>query len=163
MTNGSPERKDQQFETALGADAAAEFAEHLLTCRGCAEALSALRMRWEKLERLLPQITSGAGLPTDFRARVLSAVETSEPSRRFRWRLVFAGVAVAAAVVLALAVRDAWVRRRDDARLVPVERIAQWRAPSDVFLETPGRRNLQTGPRLGDSIVNLPVTQKQED
>jgi hypothetical protein len=163
MTNGCPDRKDQLFEAALGAEATAEFARHLLTCLRCTGALTALRMRREQLDLLLPQISSGAELPADFRARVLSAVEKREPSRRFRWRLALAGAAAVATIVLALVVRDAWVRRLQDASLVPVERIAQWRAPSDVFLETPGRRNLQTGPRLGDSIVNLPVTQKQED
>jgi anti-sigma factor RsiW len=163
VTNGCPNRKDQLFEAALGAETQAEFAEHLLTCPRCAGALTALRVRREQLDLLLPQIASGAEPPADFRARVLSAVETREPSRRFRWRLALAGAVAVATLVLALVLRDAWVRRRDDVRLVPVERIAQWRAPSDVFLETPGRRNLQTGPRLADSIVNLPVTQKQED
>lgn len=163
MTNGCPDRKDQLLEAALREEPATELAEHLKRCSECAGALAELQQRREQLDRLLPFIARGAELPADFRARVLSAAEATKRTPRpwRRWLLV--GSAVAAAAVLVLLAYRARLRPGIEARLVPVEKIAQWRAPSDVFLETPGRQNLRTGPRLDDSIVNLQVNQKQED
>jgi hypothetical protein len=47
--------------------------------------------------------------------------------------------------------------------LAAAEKLAEWRAPSDVLLETPGQEILRTTPRLGESYLRVPVKTDQEE
>lgn len=42
-------------------------------------------------------------------------------------------------------------------------KLADWRAPSDVLLQTPGREILWTTPRLGESYLHLPAKTDKEE
>jgi anti-sigma factor RsiW len=157
--------KDPLLEAALGDAPADELAEHLKSCPGCAGALAELRARRERLDQVLPLVARGAELPADFRARVLAAAETNEP-RWDWWRRgrVLAGAAViTASIVVAILVQRHGAPPAQDLDVAAMEKMTHWRAPSDVFLETPGREILRMTPKLGDSIVNFPVPRNQED
>jgi anti-sigma factor RsiW len=165
MMAACPIWKDQLLEAALGDAPADELAEHLKSCPGCAGALTDLSARRERLDRALPLVARGAELPADFRARVLAAAEANEP-RWGWWRRgwVLAGAAViTASILVAILVHRHSVSSAQDLDAAAMEKMTHWRAPSDVFLETLGRENLRMTPRLGDSIVNLPVPRNQED
>ncbi len=50
-----------------------------------------------------------------------------------------------------------------ETELAAAEKLAEWRAPSDVLLETPGREILRTTPRLGESYLHVPVKTNEEE
>jgi hypothetical protein len=70
-----------------------------------------------------------------------------------------------AAIVAMLVVGFTLQRRRivPQGELAAAERLAEWRAPSDVLLETPGREILWKTPRLGESYLHVPVTKDREE
>jgi hypothetical protein len=49
-----------------------------------------------------------------------------------------------------------------EAELSTAERLAEWRAPSDVLLQIPGQEILQTTPRLGESYMKVPINTEEE-
>jgi len=158
MSTACTEQRERLLDAALGQQPPVELLAHLRSCPRCAAALAELRGRSERLNSLLPLVARHAEPSPDFRARVLSAADrrgSKSPLFR-RWALAgFAAACVAVAAWLTYAEIDG----RREARVVPVERIAHWRAPSDVFLEVAGAQNLRTIPRLGQSIVSVSVTQ----
>jgi hypothetical protein len=167
MRNDCTKWKDQLLEAALTGTAAPGLHEHVLKCADCAKELAALRVRRERLDALLPLVAQSAEPPSEFRARVLAAAEAgSEAQRRRPWRVW--GLAGAMAVILAvLVIASTWHRRTAgtvlQAELGTAEKLAEWRAPSDVLLQTPGREMLRTTPRLGESYLHVPVKRNEEE
>lgn len=161
MTNDCSKWKDHLLETALTGKAAAGLEEHLRNCSGCAQELAALQARRERMDALLPLVAQGAETPPDFRARVLAAAESAAETKAERsWRvmaLVGALAVMAIALVIGFAQHRRTVRTAAQTELAAAEKLAEWRAPSDVLLQTPGHDILQTLPTLGDSYVHLPV------
>ena len=157
--------KDRLLEAALGEVPGGALAEHLKNCPACASALTELHARRAQLDSCLTLVARGAELPGDFRARVLAAVATAQPSRTWPWRR-WVPAAAALAVILLVAVIG-WRRgpagKPRDAEFVSVEALMQWRAPSDVFLETPGREILQTIPKLGTSHLDSVIPRNEEE
>jgi len=47
--------------------------------------------------------------------------------------------------------------------LAAAQKLAEWRAPSDGLLATPGQEILRTMPRLGESYLNVPVKTDEEE
>jgi hypothetical protein len=47
--------------------------------------------------------------------------------------------------------------------LAAAQKLAEWRAPSDGLLMTPGQEILKTMPRLGKSYLNVPVKTDEEE
>ncbi len=47
--------------------------------------------------------------------------------------------------------------------LAAAQKLAEWRAPSDALLVTPGQEILRTMPRLGESYMNVPVKIDEEE
>jgi hypothetical protein len=47
--------------------------------------------------------------------------------------------------------------------LAAAQKLAEWRAPSDRLLMTPGQEILKTMPRLGKSYLNVPVKTDEEE
>jgi len=47
--------------------------------------------------------------------------------------------------------------------LATAQKLAEWRAPSDGLLQTPGREILNTTPQLGKSYLNVPVKTGEEE
>ncbi len=76
-------------------------------------------------------------------------VQTAEPSANFRAR------------VLAAAGRT--VRMIPGDELAAAQKLAEWRAPSDGLLVTPGQEILRTMPRLGESYWNVAVKTDEEE
>jgi hypothetical protein len=166
MKNDCAKWKDQLLEAALTGIAAGGLEEHMLKCASCGGELVALRARRERLDALLPLLTQGAEPSVEFRARVLAAAEApSEAKRMGPWRTW--GLAGALATVLALLMIGLTLHRT--ARTVPetelaaAQKLAEWRAPSDVLLVTPGQEILRTTPKLGESYLNVPAKTDEEE
>ena len=47
--------------------------------------------------------------------------------------------------------------------LAAAQKLAEWRAPSDGLLVTPGQEMLLTMPRLGESYLNVPLKKDEEE
>jgi hypothetical protein len=52
-------------------------------------------------------------------------------------------------------------RTLPDGELMVAEKLAQWQAPSDVLLATPGRELLRTTPKLGESYLKVAARTRQ--
>jgi anti-sigma factor RsiW len=167
MKNDCTKYREQLVEAALNGSAAGDAGKHLQSCPDCAKELAALRERRDRLDTLLPLLARGAEPSAGFRARVLAAAEkTSERNRlgpRRAW--VFAGLA--AVVVAALTI--GWILEQRQSRLAAedeiaaAQKLAEWRAPSDVLLETPENELLRTTPKLGQSYLKTGGKKNQEE
>jgi hypothetical protein len=144
--------RDRLLEAVLTGSTETGLALHLQHCADCASELAALQARRKRLDTLLPLLARGAEPSAGFRARVLAAAEGASERRRRPWRVwVLAGVTAAVAAALILEQRAS--RMAEDAEIVAAERLAEWRAPSDVLLQTPGQEILRTTPKLGESYL----------
>jgi len=158
--------KDQLLEAALTGATSKDLEVHLRTCTICPRELDALQARKVQLDELLPLVARGAEPPADFQARVLAAAEAaSEASRARQWRVwTLAG---AAAAIVALMIGAAVYRRAaqtiPEDELAAVQKLTEWRAPSDALLVTPGQEILRKMPRLGESYLNVPVKKNEEE
>ena len=159
--------KDALLEAALTRAASAELVEHLQTCAHCSVELQDLEARRARLDDLLPQMAGGAQLPVDFRARVLAAAESARKTKGLaRWQAwTLAGVAATAAIVLLVSAmwRRAAAGKIQPEELAAAQKLAEWRAPSDSLLTTPGREILRTTPELGKSYLRVPVKEVKEE
>ncbi len=166
MKNACKKWKDQLLEAALTGATTKDFEEHLRVCAMCSRELDAVRARKGQLDELLPLVARGAEPPADFQAQVLAAAEApSGASRARRWRVwTLAG---ATAAIVALMIGAAMYRRAaqtiPEKELAAVQRLAEWRAPSDALLATPGQEILRTMPRLGESYLNVPMKENEEE
>jgi hypothetical protein len=158
--------KDQLLEAVLTGATTKDFEEHLESCAICSRELDDARERKARMDELLPLVARGAEPQADFRALVLAAAETaSEGKRARRWRLWTLAGATAAIVMLMI---GATMYRRA-AQTIPAEQItavqklAEWRAPSDSLLVTPGQALMKTTPKLGDSYLHVPVKTDEEE
>lgn len=158
--------KDALLEATLTETVAGELEDHLKMCVGCAEAFVALQVRRERMDTLLPLVAGGEEPSPEFRARVLARADALRKTRRVSpWRAwVLAGVAAAiAAVAIVSLLRQSREPATRDKELVAAQSLAEWRAPSDVLLETPGREFLRATPRLGESYVKIPLKVDKEN
>ena len=155
------------MEAALTGTAAGGLEQHVLKCDNCAEELAALRARRERLDALLPLVVQEAEPPAEFRARVLAAAEAASEGKRGRpwrvWRLAGAMAVIVATLMIGLTMHRRAVRTVPETELAAAEKLAEWRAPSDVLLETPGRQILRTTPRLGESYLRVPAKTDEEE
>jgi anti-sigma factor RsiW len=159
--------KNQLLEAALTGTAASGLEEHVLKCANCAEELAALRTRRERLDALLPLVAQGAEPPAEFRARVLTAAEIASGAKRGRlwrvWGLAGAMAVLVATLMIGLTLHRRAERTVPETELAAAEKLAEWRAPSDVLLETPEREILRTTPRLGESYLHVPAKADEEE
>jgi hypothetical protein len=159
--------KDPLREVALMGIAAKDLEEHLRGCTDCAAELVELRDRATRLDALMPLMMQGAEPSTDFRARVLAAAEAAGKGKHARawrvWTVAGATVAVVAVVLFAVSLQRRTARMIPGDELAAAQKLAEWRAPSDGLLATPGREMLQTVPRLGQSYLNVPVKVHEEE
>ncbi len=167
MKNACEKWKDPLREAALTGTTAKELEEHLRSCAKCSAELDEVRARAARLDALLLLVAQGAEPSADFPARVLAAAESArEGKRAWPWRVwTLAGATAVVVVVLMIGV----VLQRRTARMIPGEelaaaqKLAEWRAPSDGLLATPGQEMLRTMPRLGESYLNVPVKKDEEE
>jgi len=158
--------KDQLLEAALTGTTAKDLEEHLQSCAKCSAELDEVRARAARLDALLPLVAQGAEPSADFRARVLAAVTAKEGKRGRPWRAwTLAGATVV--VVTLLVVGVTWLRRNEPAipagEVAAAQKLAEWRAPSDGLLRTPGQEILKGMPRLGQSYLHVPVKTDEEE
>lgn len=152
--------KDQLLEAALTGATAKDFEEHLRSCAICSRELDAVRARKGRMDELLPLVARGVEPPANFRARVLAAAEAAHEGKRARrWRLWTLAGSTAAIVMLVI---GAAMYRRTAQTIPPeeiavVQKLAEWRAPSDSLLVTPGQEILKMTPKLGQSYLTVPV------
>jgi hypothetical protein len=156
--------KDQLLEVALTGAMTKDFEKHLRSCMICSGELDALRARKLRLDDLLPLVARGSEPPADFRARVLAAA-ASGANRARHWRLWTLAGAAAAIVVLVMGATIHWspAQTIPDKELAAAQKLAEWRAPSDALLVTPGQDILGTMPRLGVSYLHVPVKSDEEE
>jgi len=153
--------KDQLLEAALTGTTAKDLEEHLQSCANCFTKLDEVRARKARLDELLPLVARGSEPPADFRARVLAAAGFANVGKRARlWRVWTLAGATAVAVTL-LMVGLTLLRKNGPVvpqeELAAAQKLAEWRAPSDSLLVTPGQEILKTTPKLGQSYLNVPV------
>jgi len=166
MKDACEKWKDQLLEAALTGATTKDLEEHLRTCAICSKELEAIRARKMRLDELLPLVAREAEPPADFQARVLAAAEATSGAERARqWRVWTLAGATAAIVVLVI---GATIYRRQTQRipekeLAAVQRLVEWRAPSDSLLVTPGHEILRTMPKIGESYLNVPVKTDEEE
>jgi hypothetical protein len=175
MKNDCAKWKDQLLEAALTGTSprtpAGGLAEHMSKCANCTAELSALRAARERLDTFLPLVAQGAEPSVDFRARVLAAAEatrktTHETTRGGAWpgwQWAAAAALIVAALVIGLTLHRKAGQSVPQNELAAAQKLSEWRAPSDVLLETPGREILQTTPRLGESYLPVPAKTDRED
>ena len=158
--------KDLLLEAALTGAVGGVLEEHLQRCADCARELEALRARRERLEALLPLVAGQVEPPSEFRARVLAAAEAASEQKHARswrvWALAGATATVVAALITGLTLQRRAARGVPQDELVAAQKLAEWRAPSDVLLETPGQQILRTTPKLGESYLKV-LTKKEKE
>jgi len=159
MKNDCAKLKHELLEAVLTGTVAVELQGHLLACAHCAKELSALQLRRERLDTLLPLVAQEAEPSPDFRARVVAAAESTGPAGRAPlsriWGLAGLAAMTLAALLLALILRGRVSAPAPDPDLATAQKLAAWRAPSDIFLQTPGREILRSTPKLGDSYLPI--------
>jgi hypothetical protein len=158
MKNSCEKWQDALRGAALTGASTPELSTHLQTCVNCSETLKNLEARKARLDALLPMVARGSQPSPDFRARVLAAAEAADGRKHGRaWRIWALAGASAALAVLVVVVS---LRRQPSvspAELAAAQKLAEWRAPSDAFLATPGRDLLLSTPKLGQSYLHVPV------
>ena len=158
MKNACTNRKDQLLEAALG-EPAPELQNHLAQCEECAAELAALKSRRERLDTLLPMIARAEEPSPVLRVRIIAAAEAAAMRRRsyFGRRWVLAG----AVAVIAIAAFIPWFGTPKDkipeADLRAAQTLAEWHAPTDFLLRSPGDQWLNSTPKLGESYIKMPM------
>ena len=160
MTNACAKWKDHLLEAALTGARPKDLELHLWDCMSCAAELRELEAVRARQDSLLPLLVRGSQPSPGFRARVLAAAEAEgERKRAPRWRVwALVGAALVAAVVVM--VQRGEVRNDEAEELAAAQKLAQWRAPSDSLLRTPGQEILKTTPTLGDSYLPVNVNKR---
>jgi hypothetical protein len=166
MRNECAARKDQLLEAALTGSVGPELKAHLLACNHCAKELSALQLRRERLDALLPLVAQEVEPSSDFRARVVIAAESASPASRAPlsriWGLAGLAGMTLAALLLALVLRGRISAPAPESDLATAQKLAAWRAPSDIFLQTPGREILRSTLKLGDSYLPIRASSPEQ-
>jgi predicted anti-sigma-YlaC factor YlaD len=158
------EWKDELLDAALTGTPSSRLDEHLRECSGCMEKWTELRAKRERMDVLLPQLAQGAEPTPGFHARVLAAAnETREKQVRRLWQLAAAAVVVAAALGLGVRLRDRTQTHLSVDDKSAAQKLADWRAPTDVLLQAPEQEMLKATPRLGDSYFALPADKDSEE
>jgi hypothetical protein len=154
------------LEVALTGTVPPDLQQHLSECTRCTEEFLALHARRERLDALLPLVAQGAEPSPDFRARVLAAAEAARHARRtspcLAWGLAAAAALFVAGLIASFALRSRTSPPVPQAELAAAQKLAEWRAPSDIFLETPGRELLRSTPKLGVSYLPVPTKTDKE-
>jgi hypothetical protein len=166
MKNDCTKWHDPILEATLTGTVPPDLQQHLSACPRCTGQFLVLQARRERLDALLPQVAQGAEPSPDFRARVLAAAETARQTRRtspwLAWGLAAAAALLVAALITSFALRSRTSPPMPQAELATAQKLAEWRAPSDIFLETPGRELLRSTPKLGVSYLPIPTKTDKE-
>ncbi|MGH9678027.1 MAG: hypothetical protein ACRD36_13065 [Candidatus Acidiferrum sp.] len=166
MKNACEKWQEPLSEAALTGASSPELAEHLQSCADCAAQLKKLEARKAQLDSLLPMLAQSSQPSPDFRANVLAAARAADKKKHTHpWRLwALAGASAAIAVlVVGIARQRSTTPLVSTNELAVAQKLAEWRAPSDTFLSTPGQEFLLTTPKLGQSYLSVPVKKVEEE
>jgi hypothetical protein len=167
MKNICEKWKDQLLEAALTGTTAKDLEEHLRGCAKCSVELDESRVRATRLDALLPLVAQSAEPSANFRARVLAAAEAKVEGKRARpwgaWTLAGATAVVVTVLMVGVGLQRRTARMIPGEELATAQKLAEWRAPSDGLLVTPGQEMLRKMPRLGESYLNVPVKKDEEE
>jgi hypothetical protein len=167
MTKTCKKWKDQLLEAALTGARPKDLEVHLQGCRDCAAELRDLEAFRVRQDALLPLLVKGAQPSAGFRARVLAAAEASGERKfamRWRsWKLAGAAATAVTALVFLAVWRHGSARKIQPDELATAQKLAEWRAPSDSLLATPGQEILRTTPKLGGSYLSVPINKAEEE
>ncbi|HEV2963604.1 MAG TPA: hypothetical protein VG649_17385 [Candidatus Angelobacter sp.] len=160
MKNNCSKWKDLLLEAALTEATASELQGHLSECGGCVEQLALLRARRERLDAVLPLLAGKEEPAPDFAARVMAAAEAQDTRKNNlhgrRWLLAAAAAVAVAVITVGVRFRPT-VSGPSDTELAVAQKLAQWHAPSDSLLATPGQEILRKMPSLGESYLKFPM------
>src|SRR5260370_26506108 len=112
-------------------------------------------------------VAKGAERSVDVGARVLvggRAVNERKRARLWRvWTLAGATAVIVGTLIVGLALqrRNGPTAPEDD--LAAAQKLAEWRAPPDALLLTPGREIFKTTPKLGKSELKVPAKTHEEE
>jgi hypothetical protein len=166
MKNDCTKWHDSLLEAALTGTVPPALQQHLSACPSCTEEFSALRARRERLDALLPLVAQSGEPSPEFHARVLAAAEAPGNARRtppwLAWGLATVAALLVAALITSFALRSRTSPPVPQAELAAAQKLAEWRAPSDIFLQTPGSEMLRSTPKLGVSYLRLPAKTDKE-
>lgn len=157
MKNTCTKWKDALLEAALGETANEELDRHLSLCQECATELKALRARRQQMDALLPLIARTAEPSPNLHARITSAAEAGGkrrlPNLWPRWAMAGAVAAIVMTAILVLTLSGKPGLTNDE--LSQAQALAQFQAPTDVFLQLPGQEFLNSTPKLGESFMTM--------
>lgn len=158
MKNACTNRKGQLLEAALG-ETAPELQSHLVECEECAAELTVLKARRERLDTLLPMVAAEEEPSPTLRARIIAAAEASAVRRRsyFGRRWVLAGAVAGIAIAAFIPWLGTPTDRIEEGDLRAAQALAEWHAPTDVLLRSPGDQWLNSTPKLGESYIKMPT------
>ena len=167
MKNGCEKWQDRLREAALAGTVASDLEEHLRTCASCSVELEEVRARAGRLDALLPLLMKGAEPSANFRAGVLAAAAAASERTRARpwraWTLSGAAAMVVVVLVIEVALQRRAVRTIPADELAAAQKLAEWKAPSDSLLLTPGQEILRKMPRLGETYLKVPAKTDEEE
>jgi hypothetical protein len=167
MKNGCEKWQARLREAALAGTVGKDLEEHLRTCASCSAELEEFRARAGRLDALLPLLMQGAEPSANFRAGVLAAAEAASVRKSARpwrtWRLGAAAAMIVLLLMIGLALQRRAARTIPADELAAAEKLAEWQAPSDGLLLTPGREILRKIPRLGESYLKVPAKTDEEE
>ncbi len=155
---GCGEWKDQLLDFALGAPTARGLGQHLQACSACSAAMVELRARRERMDASLRLLVQGVEPSTEFRARVLAAVE-AQPRHVSLWP-AWAGALAAVAALVLFAVLVGPLGPQPDPALMAAQELSRWQSPTETLLRSPAEELLQSAPPLGQFYFSLePIPQ----
>jgi len=163
MTNACAKWNDRLLEAASTGARPKDLELHLRNCKGCAAELRELEAIRARQDSLLPLLVKGSQPSPDFRVRVLAAAEAgAERKGAAPWLVwVLVGATVVATTVFMM--QRGIVRKNDAEELAGAQRLAEWQAPSDSLLKTPGQEILKTTPKLGESYLPITLSTVEEE
>lgn len=159
MKNACTKWKDALLEAALGETANEQLDHHLSQCEECAAELKMLSARRQQMDALLPRVARAEEPSPNLHARIMAATESGKRRLPNFWpRWAMAGAVTVIVMVAILVLTLSGKPGLTDDELSRAQALAQWQAPTDVFLQVPGQEFLNSTPTLGESFLTMPMT-----
>jgi predicted anti-sigma-YlaC factor YlaD len=164
MSIGCRKWHDALLEAALTGIPASILREHLSECSRCTEEWIALRAKQERLDSLLPLLVQDAEPSPEFRAQVVAAAsEKHQKDRRRLWQFAAAAAVLVAALGIGIGQRERARTNISANDHAAAQKLAEWRAPTDVLLVAPAPEMLEATPRLGEWYFQVPANKDWEE
>jgi len=164
MTTDCKKWHDALLDAALTGIPENELGRHLSGCSRCTQQLTELRSKRERMDALLPLVVQGNEPSPGFRARVVAAAsEKDQKHRRRFWPLAAAAAVLVAALGIGIGQLERSRTYISANEHVAAQKLAEWRAPTDVLLEAPAPETQEALPKLGESYFQVPTNKDWEE